>query len=220
MKINKKKLFVVALAVCLVAILSMGTLAWFTDNDSATNKFYVANSNSTDPEDIFSVDVQEIVDGETDPVEGYTFNNIIPNETLKKNPFVTNTGSYSQYVRATVTISDYAVFCAAIGADYPLETVFNDINPDWVFDGKSVDAAADTVSYVFYLNHALVPNASSELFKSVTIPKELVKEDFAAPSTLSDGFEIKVFAEAVQSENTADNAKDAFDLVDDIQPIA
>ena len=31
MKLNKKKVFTIALAICLIAILSMGSLAWFSD---------------------------------------------------------------------------------------------------------------------------------------------------------------------------------------------
>ena len=65
MKLTKKKVFVSALAVCLVVILSFGTLAWFTDTDSVKNDFYMATSNQ-DPDAIFSVDVWEYVDGDTD----------------------------------------------------------------------------------------------------------------------------------------------------------
>ena len=42
MKLSKKKVFALALAVCLIATLSFGSLAWFTDNDSVTNEFKVA----------------------------------------------------------------------------------------------------------------------------------------------------------------------------------
>ena len=37
MKMTKKKVFIAALAICLVAIVSMGTLAWFTASDYVTN---------------------------------------------------------------------------------------------------------------------------------------------------------------------------------------
>ena len=42
MKMTKKKVFVASLAVCLVAVLSMGTLAWFTATDSVENIFQVS----------------------------------------------------------------------------------------------------------------------------------------------------------------------------------
>lgn len=224
MKLNKKKVLVVALAVCLVSLISMGTLAWFTDDDSSENKFFVTNSSETDPEKIFSIDVKENVEGENDPVDNYEFKDLVPNQTVQKKPYVINTGAYDQWVRATVTITDYNVFKATLGEDYVMESVFGNINSEWIFDKKVVDETAEsgagTVSYVFYLNRVLSADATdpakntSVLFETVTIPKELEKEDFAAPSTLSDGFSIKVYAEAIQSENTATNAKDAFGLID------
>ena len=49
MKFNKKKVFVTALAVCLIAILSMGSLAWFSHKDSVYNEFFVADSEDNTP---------------------------------------------------------------------------------------------------------------------------------------------------------------------------
>ena len=69
MKITKKKVVVTSIAVCLVAILSMGTLAWFTDSDSATNNFFVTNSDQG-ADAIFSIDVKENVEGSQTPVDG------------------------------------------------------------------------------------------------------------------------------------------------------
>ena len=58
MKNTKKKVFVVALAICLVAIISMGSLAWFTASDSVDNTFKIADSND-DANDVFSIDLYE-----------------------------------------------------------------------------------------------------------------------------------------------------------------
>lgn len=58
MKMNKKKVFTLALAVCLIAILSMGTLAWFSDSDSIKNDFMFDDSNNDGTPD-FKVDVFE-----------------------------------------------------------------------------------------------------------------------------------------------------------------
>ena len=214
MKLNKKKVLVIALAVCLIATLSMGTLAWFTDTDSSVNDFFVTNSDKTDPEAIFSVEVRENVAGGTaNSVNGYTFTHITPNQTIEKAPYVVNTGVYDQYVRATVTISDYAAFVTALGANYKMEEVFLGINPAWEFDHKEVSRTDDTVSYVFYLNRVLTVDDTAVLFTKVVIPYQLEKEDFIN-TTLSNGFEISVFAEAIQSANTGDNAQAAFALID------
>ena len=88
MKMTKKKVFVTALAGCLVAILSMGSLAWFSAQDSVTNNFYVADSEDNNPDDIFSVDVYEKYDsdGDGNPEEyqkGITYDDILSGSTLK-----------------------------------------------------------------------------------------------------------------------------------------
>ena len=44
MKMNKKKVLVTALAVSLIAILSLGTVACFNAKDEITNTFKVADS--------------------------------------------------------------------------------------------------------------------------------------------------------------------------------
>ena len=56
---NKKKIFVLALAVCLLATVSFSTLAWFNASDKVENKFYVADSNGDGTPD-FTVDVFEM----------------------------------------------------------------------------------------------------------------------------------------------------------------
>ena len=56
MKLTKNKVLVVAIAICLIATLSMGTLAWFFDTDTITNKFPIADSLTS-----FEIDVWEKV---------------------------------------------------------------------------------------------------------------------------------------------------------------
>ena len=48
MKLTKKKVLLASLAICLVAIISFGTLAWFTADDQVTNTFLVANSEESE----------------------------------------------------------------------------------------------------------------------------------------------------------------------------
>ena len=59
MKMTKKKVFLAALAVCLVAIISMSTLAWFSDSDQVNNEFLIADSDDNTADDIFNIDVWE-----------------------------------------------------------------------------------------------------------------------------------------------------------------
>ena len=213
MKLTKKKVFVTSLVICLVAIISMGTLAWFSDTDSATNNFLVTDSDKTH-NDVFSVDVTEKVanDGETPSdtaVDGYTFNDIIPGDELTKQPFVTNTGEYDQYIRVTVTVSDQAAFADALGEDFPVASAFVNINTtDLVLE--SSDIVNDNLVYVYYVNKIVAPTESIRLFDGVIIPTDLPQQDVAneklsdgvTANTLKDGFTIDIFAEAVQADNT------------------
>lgn len=227
MKITKRKVLVVALAVCLIAIISMSTLAWFSAEDSAKNVFYVTNSDKTE-DDIFSVDVTEFVadDGEEKkPVDGgYEFKDILPGDKLTKQPFVTNTGSYDQFVRVTITVSDLAAFKNIFGANYETlvrsnflgnlnvgysedENHGNAMQGDLVLDSVVEDTANDQLVYTLYVREILAPGESVEIFNKTMIPYQLEQADFVAPSTLSDGFEINVSAEAIQTENLGDSGE-------------
>lgn len=217
MKMTKKKVLVIALAISLVAILSMGTLAWFTDTDSAKNEFKVTNSDKT-PDDVFSVDVTEFVadDGETTEksvTDGYTFEDIAPGDLLTKRPFVTNKGAYDQYIRVTVTISDQKAFADALGDNYDVASAFQGINTtDLVLVKSAIEN--DSLVYVYYVNKIVKPAESIKLFDSVEIPKGLTQQhvaneklsDGVTENTLKDGFTIDIFAEAVQADNTVTNA--------------
>lgn len=130
MKITKKKVFVSALAVCIVAILSMGSLAWFTDSDDATNKFYVADSTQI-PDKIFSIDLMEGVDTDGDGKKdasvayngdkknvGWNYNNIKPGDKLVKEPWIKNTGSYEQWFALRLLL-----IMGQIGRQLPTSTI-------------------------------------------------------------------------------------------------
>ncbi len=234
MKFTKKKVFVAALAVCLVAILSMGTLAWFSAQDDVTNKFYIASSDDTDPDDIFSIDVWENTpDGDKDQ-DGYEYKDILPNDVLKKEVNVENTGYYDQYVRVTVTVSDAAAWMDALntnGKAPKLEQIVEGYDPNAnVWTDTSVEITSDdTLVYTLHYMHILLGDQESiydnggvhsnvvTVFTAVKIPASLTVEQAAAFKT---NFEINVKAEAVQTENlglnraNGDGALEAFAVVE------
>ena len=234
MKLNKKKVFVSALAVSLIAILSMGTIAWFSDSDEVTNEFKVATS-TEDPDDIFSVDVWQKVDtdedGELDATlkeNGYTYTTILPGDKLVKEPIVVNTGSYDEYIRVKVTIDNADAWKKILGEGYDLASIFaGHDESQWVRDAITLDG--DKLTYVYYYNGILEPLKESDanratLFTHVVIPTELTQDDVAK---ISQGtFKLDIKAEAVQTENvngdinndgtpdpTAEAAKAAFTTV-------
>lgn len=223
----KKKLFVVALVICLLATISMGTLAWFSAQDEVENKFYVADSTDTDPEDIFSIDVYENYDSNNDGTDeeyqsGITYEDILPGDTLQKEAYVKNTGYYDQYVRVTVTISDATAWINAVGEDITIENLFVGFDATkWNNISKAIEGETDTVTYVLYYNGTLDgsdDNSEGEvlpLFTAVKIPTSLTQAQVAE---FDGNFTVNVKAEAVQTENVGDNAYEAFQTVEGVNP--
>lgn len=211
MRMTKKKVFVAALAVCLVAVLSMGTLAWFSDSDSVTNKFMIADSES-DPNEIFSVDVWENTpDGDKDQ-DGYEYKDILPGDQLKKEVYVENTGAYDQYIRVKVTVNNADAWIAALGNGYDLGTMFlGHDETKWTrYEVGEYNGTNNTYTMVFYLNEKLAPNATVNLFETVEIPRQLTQQQM---SFVGGQFDLTILAEAVQTENVGDSAYEAFQTV-------
>ncbi|MBE6781043.1 MAG: hypothetical protein E7545_08705 [Ruminococcaceae bacterium] len=224
MKFNKKKVFVSALAISLIAILSFGTLAWFTDSDSVKNDFMITDSDqTTTPDDVFSIDIYETkVDEDGNVVNdangnpettdaGNTYKNIAPGDVLTKDPTVKNTGNYDQWVRVKVTISNADNWLALV-QKYGL-VLENDLFDG--FDGNawrsegSATPVNGAITFTYYLKDKLAPDAEVTLFEAVKIPGVFDQTDMNAIKEFSLSF----VAEAVQVENTKDNAYDAFIFV-------
>lgn len=221
-KNTKKKLFVVAVAVCLIAILSFTTLAWFNDSDSVTNEFLIADSADT-PDEIFSVDVWEYVDEDGDgeisddekEQDGLTYEDILPGGRYHKEPYVENTGSYDQYIRVHVTVTNADAWIAALGNGYDLGTMFEGHDETaWTrYEAGVYDGEKNTYTMTFYLNYKLAPGEKACLFNTVVIPAQLTQEDMVF---IGGGFELTILAEAVQTENLGegvDTAYEAFQVV-------
>ena len=171
MKLTKKKVFVSALAICLIAIISMGTLAWFSAQDEVTNNFMIADSDDDTPDEIFSVDVWENTpDGDKDQ-DGYEYTDILPGDTLKKEARVENTGHYDQYVRVTVTISDAEAWIAALGANFNVADVFDGfVASDWNHIWNNMNGATtipENFVYVMYYKDIVEPGDVIEVFNNV-----------------------------------------------------
>ena len=212
MKITKKKVFVSALIICLLAIVSMSTLAWFSASDSVKNEFYVADSgdHTDDPDAIFSVAVWEKTPESDKDTDGYTYNEILPGAKLTKEAHVENTGYYSQYIRAIVTISDANAWLAAVEGIDMAEVFLGFDESVWTNISMEHDTAADTLTYVLYYDGILESGKDITLFNQVKIPESLTVAQAAA---FAGDFSITVKAQAVQTENVGANAYEAFETV-------
>ena len=212
MKITKKKVFVSALIICLLAIVSMSTLAWFSASDSVKNEFYVADSgdHTDDPDAIFSVAVWEKTPESDKDTDGYEYKEILPGAKLTKEAHVENTGYYSQYIRAIVTISDANAWLAAVEGIDMAEVFLGFDESVWTNISMEHDTAADTLTYVLYYDGILESGKDITLFNQVKIPESLTVAQAAA---FAGDFSITVKAQAVQTENVGANAYEAFETV-------
>ena len=220
---NKKKLLSLALVVIMIAILSFSSLAWFTDNETVKNDFLIAGSDDGDADEIFSVDVWEDKDGDGQPddeltneEEGLVYPNILPGDLLKKNVYVENTGSYNQFIRVTVTVSDAHAWIAAVGQNADLTTIIKGFDATkWNHIWNNVNEAVtngqpipETLEYVMFYNAELAPGQKITVFTDVQIPTSLTQQQAAA---FEGGFSIDVKAEAIQTGNVVPEGTEAGD---------
>lgn len=213
MKLTKKKILVAALAVGLIATVSLGSIAWFSDTDKVENKFYIASSDDDNPDDIFSVDVWENTpDGDSDP-DGYEYSDVQPGDQLKKEANVQNTGHYDQYVRVKITVTDAAAWMAVL--DKTAGTVRLADIVDGYESGKWEHGSCEVTSddklvFTIYLKDVLTSGNSVEVFKNVKIPADMTTEQAAA---FDNEFGVDVVADAVQTKNVGSSCYEAFQTV-------
>lgn len=239
---SKKKLVALALVVIMIAIVSFSSLAWFSDSDSVTNDFAIAGGENNNSDEIFSVDVMEVVDldgdGKGEATVGYDqdpnyidtaiYNNITPGDMLLKRPQTKNTGSYEQWVRMKVTF-DNANYWVALMQKYGYNDMTDMLymrdgttkltaSANWTYAPEQTAVENDQVTYVFYYNGKLQPDSTAVLFGYVNIPYQFNQADMA-PFTNGD-FQMVITGEAIQVKNIeADSAKAAFAVVESTQAI-
>ena len=206
MKLTKKKVFVIALAVCLIAVASVGTLAWFTDTASVENIFMVSTDDQTQKPD-FKLDLYEYEADENGKISetkvySNTYENIAPGDKLSKNPTVSNDGQYDMWVRVSVTLDNYATWEAILGDGYDFSAILTGVNADWTLDSSSVG----TATLIYYKNTKLAVGETSTLFTGVEIPGEEFTVD-----NMPTEFNLNIVADAIQFDNTRETAKTTFD---------
>ena len=204
---TKRKVFLAAVAICLIAIISMGTLAWFSDSEEVKNEFKIAQSDDDTADDIFSIDVWEIDPDSNDREEvGHTYEDILPGDSLKKDVYVKNTGYYDQYVRVIVTISDAQAWLNALPDNVDAATLATQIFKgldltkwDHIYNNLSEDPNAEDLIYVLYYKDIFkAGDEAINVFQSIEIPTTLTRDEAAK---FDNAFTIDVKAQAVQTDN-------------------
>jgi len=215
----KKRTFIVALIICMVAIIGIGSLAYFQASKSLTNYFAVAGvvdptdpSATIDTEKLFSIKLEETDirnGGKTETGNIYT--DILPGDILKKDPTVTNTGEhFDAWVRVKVTVTDaddWKAACAKHGIT-DLADIFNE-HDETKWDREIAEDVEEnnTLTYTYYYRTKVAPGESVKLFDSVTIPAKFDINDMASLAT----FQLQITGEAIQADNTGDTAQEAFE---------
>jgi len=221
MKSRTKALLLVLCAVMLAVGSVLGTLAYLTDQDAATNTFTVGSVQ------IWLDETDVKTDGTKDTearVQGNEYH-LIPGHSYIKDPTVTvEGGSEAAYVRMLVTVNfsrELDAIFAPTGAD--LLRIFRGYDPTiWLPEDIMEDTAGNTRTYEFRYQD-IVPKSDAdtvlpELFTDLTVPGEITKEELATlvkrdkDGSIIDQFTITVAAHAIQADgfDTADEAWTAF----------
>ena len=219
----KKRTFILAVVICMIAIVGFGSLAYFQSSKSLTNYFAVAGINdptdpteTIDPNDLFSIKLYETDITKEDGARtetGNVYKDIMPGDTLTKDPTVTNTGKYDAWVRVKVTVTDAADWIAVCDKHEitDLTDIFNGFDATkWVreIDEDKLDTTNNTLTYTYYYRTTVAPEGTAKLFDSITITAVLDVEDMASLST----FQLQIVGEAIQAANTGSTAQAAFAL--------
>lgn len=196
----RRKVALTAAAVAMVGTLAVGgTLAWFTDTETATNVVTLGNV------DIVLNEDGEGSDERTSGVAvkgGLEYSNIMPGDTLPKDVEIALvSGSNDAYVRAQITVSGSLL--ELIGEDGNLS--------DIVTLKKGTEAITgwekkdnDTWVAIVGVTEKLVDETDKNIFKvfdTVTFDGKAITNEYA---NKEDALNIEVEAQAIQADNFDD----------------
>lgn len=176
----RRKVALTAAAVAMVGTLAVGgTLAWFTDTETATNVVTTGN-----------VDIALNENGGNDGVageNGLTYSDVMPGDVFTKEVTVENKGN-DAYVRAIIEVTG-----VDMKGDEPISFIKDEVTQDWIWSGPNEDGTyTATVTY----DGIFAEEADAwEIFDSIGIPTAWDNEHE------NDEFNIKVTVEAIQAEN-------------------
>jgi predicted ribosomally synthesized peptide with SipW-like signal peptide len=176
----KRKLIVLSVLAILLAIVAVGTIAYFTSESTAHNVITTGG---------VEIKLLEWADNEkTKPFKDLI--GVMPNTTVTKIAEVENTGESSAWVR--VKVEKEINLADGVEAQVNPALVVLDINTaDWTQGGDG---------YLYY-NKALLPGQKTEpIFTSVSFKSEM-DNDYQSATVIVD-----ITAHAVQTANNGDNA--------------
>jgi hypothetical protein len=210
----------------IVTVAVSGISAYFTANDSVTNNFKV---NKVDV-DLTEPEWDRVVDPDNDPATPEVPVTATPNQTILKDPTVTNKGNVDQFVFLKVTVPFKNIIVAELdgtrnaAANVELFTwnaendgernvvagedtnvALGDVNDSWTLIQREI--VGDNVEYIYAYGSAsemaaLTPNSSTDaLFNSVTMCNAIEGQGLELTTVAID---IDVFA--IQASDLDENA--------------
>lgn len=175
----KKRLAMGGVIGALLALLAIGTAAYFTTSQHVTNVITTGTVEMTLTE---TGEGENITDGAGN-VTGMSFTGVMPGQVVSKEPVITNTGSEMFYTRVKVDVS---IEPAVAGAQVDTALVHPDI------DGETWLKGSDGW---YYYNSALEPGKSVTLFETVTFDRSMGNDYQNCTVTMN------LQAQAVQAKN-------------------
>lgn len=201
----KKKITAIALVVCLVAVAIVGgSLAYFTDEEEATNTFTVGNVDITLTEPEWDAALEE------DP----TAATLIPGRVIAKDPTITvEATSQRAYTFLKVQLSEdfMKLLQTYYGENYNFATNYAEVVRDWIIlpEGYAPKVMSSDLSAGYVILGVLSPKDPGEsvvYFEGVKIPAG-VKGEMIDPE---GEYEIYLTAYAIQAEGFEGKNADAF----------
>lgn len=231
-QLKKRNIIAACLIVCLLMLFSAVTLAYFTFRAQAVvNRFRTAHvdSGTTSSGLLFAVNLYEESSGQiidsSNTSSGFTFEGLAPGSLVEKKVWAKNTGFYSAYIRLNLTLSDASKWQKAIeGKQYQgrtlaidnfLNTLIVDPSPDWTLASSTpeYDEDADTLTWHYYYapvsGNGVVEfgQETTPVFNIIKYPDWFTADDLFALQS----YDMSVSLDAIQSDNTGDSAKYAFE---------
>lgn len=213
----KKKIVSLALAVCLLAIAAVGTLAYFTDKTVTKDNTFTVGKVDIDLTETSEADEDAGILPGVKTDDGFKYDNVVPGSKYAKEPVITvEKDSQDAHVFAVLTISNYAELMNMVNKANELKEaniVTTELNKTFLFGtengldkgtlmgGKMNDDGSLSLLYYFGVKSA---EESITLFEGVQIPAGLDK----SLSEITSAVDLSVTAYAIQEENVA-NAADA-----------
>ena len=178
----KKRMLTAALALCCLAVLATGTLAYFTAEETAKNVITMGSLK------------MELVELNEEGKPWTNVENIVPGMEVTKEAFVKNTGTVDFYTRVKIT----KTFVPAQGEGKPelnTKLVRLDINEKYWEPGND--------GFYYYKKPVAPGEETKPLFTTVTFSTEMGNE-YQNVKVIID-----LDAQAVQSRNNGDSATKA-----------